>query len=77
MAKRIEIDGKFYRMRRGTLVEIPSEWVGNTTHPQTIRKRQSKQTGKSRRKGNWGSKYRERLPSRMEENKGPIEEGLE
>ena len=43
MAKRIEIDGKFYRMRRGELVLIPDQWIGNTTHPQKIRKRQSKQ----------------------------------
>jgi hypothetical protein len=40
--KRIEKDGKFYRMRRGVLVEIPEEWVGKTTHKQTIRKRPSK-----------------------------------
>jgi hypothetical protein len=25
---RIEKDGKFYRMRRGKLVQIPPEWVG-------------------------------------------------
>lgn len=40
--KRIEVDGKFYRMRRGKLVEIPEEWVGNVTHPQNMRKRESK-----------------------------------
>lgn len=39
--KRIEVDGKFYRMRRGQLVEIPEEWVGQVTHPQTARKRSS------------------------------------
>lgn len=44
MAQRIEIDGRFYRRRRGELVEIPSEWVGHTVHPQTIRKRPSKKT---------------------------------
>jgi hypothetical protein len=44
--KRIEIDGKFYRKRRGKLVEIPSEWVGETLHPQTKRKRASKGTRK-------------------------------
>jgi hypothetical protein len=44
--KRIEKDGKFYRMRRGKLVEIPAEWVGDTVHPQTIRERQSKLIGK-------------------------------
>ena len=44
--KRIEIDGKFYRKRRGELVEIPPEWVGQTLHPQTKRKRPSKQPRK-------------------------------
>lgn len=41
MAKRIEIDGKFYRRRRGKLVLIPEEWVGKDTYKQTIRKRKS------------------------------------
>jgi hypothetical protein len=40
--KRIEVDGKFYRMRRGKLVLIPDEWVGSTVTPQTKRKRLSK-----------------------------------
>jgi hypothetical protein len=44
--KRIEKDGKFYRMRRGKLVEIPAEWVGEVAYPQAIRERASKQTGK-------------------------------
>ena len=39
MAKLIREGSKYYRMRRGILVEIPSEWVGKVTHPQTIRKR--------------------------------------
>lgn len=42
MSKRIEIDGKFYRERRGVLVEIPPEWVGKTVHKQTIRKRKKR-----------------------------------
>lgn len=42
MSKRIEIDGKFYRKRRGKLVEIPEEWVGKVTFPQTHRKRRRK-----------------------------------
>lgn len=45
--RRIEIDGKFYRKRRGKLVEIPPEWVGETLHPQTKRKRLSKGTRKA------------------------------
>jgi len=45
----IEKDGKAYRIRRGKLVEIPPEWVGQTTHPQTIRKRVSKLPAKQRR----------------------------
>jgi hypothetical protein len=51
MAKRIEKDGKHYRVRRGQLVEIPSEWVGQVTHPQTINKRPSKQIHKLRKIG--------------------------
>lgn len=31
MTKRIEADGKFYRKRRGVLVEIPAEWVGSAS----------------------------------------------
>jgi hypothetical protein len=56
MSKRIEIDGKFFRERRGKLVEIPPEWVGNVTHPQTIRKRASKLIGKIARTGWNGSR---------------------
>lgn len=45
-SKRIEkiVDGvkKYYRMRRGELVEIPNEWVGQTVTGQSIRKRPSK-----------------------------------
>ena len=48
MAKRRQINGKWYRQRRGKWVEIPAEWVGQTTHPQSIRKRQSKQVRKIR-----------------------------
>lgn len=44
--KRIEKDGKFYRMRRGVLVEIPEEWVGKTVAKRTISQRPSKQTHK-------------------------------
>jgi hypothetical protein len=56
VTKRIEIDGKFYRERRGKLVEIPAEWVGSVTHPQTMRKRPSKQIGKLARTGHDGSR---------------------
>ena len=49
MAKRIEIDGKFYRERRGVLVEIPAEWVGKITTEQTMRKRPSKQKSRQAR----------------------------
>ena len=42
MSKRIQIGNSFYRMRRGKLVQIPEEWVGQTVYPQTIRKRKSK-----------------------------------
>lgn len=49
MSKRIDIDGKSYRMRRGVMVEIPAEWVGKIPTAQTIRKRPSKQTNKQAR----------------------------
>jgi hypothetical protein len=48
MAKRIQIGEKYYRKRRGRLIEIPEEWLGKVTHPQTIRKRKSKK-GQGRR----------------------------
>jgi hypothetical protein len=50
MAKAIRMeDGSLYRMRRGKLVKIPDDWVGNFTTPATIRKRDSKKTGKLKR----------------------------
>lgn len=49
-SKRIEIDSKFFRKRKGKLVEIPPEWVGKVTHPQTIKDRKGK--------GNKGRKYK-------------------
>ncbi len=37
-----------HRTRRGKEVEIPEEWQGKVTHPQTISKRKSKKgQGKS------------------------------
>ena len=55
MSKRIEIDGRFYRERRGKLVEIPAEWVGKITTEQTIRNRPSKLINKRKRDGWHGS----------------------
>lgn len=49
MAARIDRDGRSYRLRRGRLVEIPPEWVGKVTHPQTRAKRPSKRIHKLRR----------------------------
>jgi hypothetical protein len=48
-SKRIEIEGLFFRYRRGRLVEIPPEWVGKVTDPATIRQRKSKMIHKHRR----------------------------
>ena len=42
MPKRISIEGKFYRMRRGVMVEIPAAWLGQTVYPETIQRRKSK-----------------------------------
>lgn len=46
MAKRIEVDGKFYRMRRGVLVEIPCEWAGKIPTKQTRKRRQRDARGR-------------------------------
>lgn len=51
MAKRIEIDGKYFRMRRGKLVEIPLEWVGKTMFKTNIRRRKLDAKVKNNRKG--------------------------
>jgi len=51
MAKRVLIDDKFFRLRRGVLVEIPEKWVGKTLDGQTKRKRQSKMTRKEKNNG--------------------------
>jgi len=42
MPKRIEVDGKYYRIRRGKQVEIPAEWMGKTVFPKNIARRKSK-----------------------------------
>lgn len=39
---RIELNGAFYRLRRGRYVQIPPEWVGKTVPGQKIRNRKSK-----------------------------------
>lgn len=72
MAKRVELEGKFYRTRRGVLVEIPAEWLGKVTTPQTINSRDSKLTNKLARhikwrrdrKGNSGPQYIEYMDSK-------------
>lgn len=51
MAKRIKIGNDYFRVRRGKLIKIPDDWVGKVTHPQTIRKRKSKETFKSNKVG--------------------------
>jgi len=61
--KRIEKDGKFYRMRRGKLVEIPAEWVGQVVYPRTVRERASKQPGKVARESKYADNrnYKDRV----------------
>ena len=49
MAALIQIGNRCYRRRRGKLVEIPPEWVGKVTHPQTVRKRASKRRKKMKK----------------------------
>lgn len=53
MSKRIEIDGEYYRVRRGVLVKIPKEWVGKVPTKQTISNRNSKLTNKLARSTKW------------------------
>lgn len=57
MGKRFEVAGKYFRVRRGKLVEIPEEWVGKTLSEQTKRKRQSKLTRKQKNQG-FGSAWK-------------------
>jgi hypothetical protein len=37
--RRVLVGDKAFRWRRGKMVEIPAEWVGQTVHRQTLRKR--------------------------------------
>jgi hypothetical protein len=53
MAKRIEIDEKFYRLRRGDLVEIPQQWLNVVPTKGTINNRPSKLTNKLARSTRW------------------------
>lgn len=55
--KRIEKDGKFYRVRRGKLVEIPAEWVGEVAYPQTLRELSSKLIGKVARETKYADNH--------------------
>jgi len=48
MSKLIETEEGYFRVRRGKLVRIPDEWVGNLPYSMTIRKRQSKKVRKLR-----------------------------
>lgn len=49
MSKRINIDGIFYRLRRGRWVPIPSDWLNKTTSHRTQRNRPSHLIGKIKR----------------------------
>lgn len=52
MGRRVELEDGFYRERRGKLVKIPDEWVGETLHEQTKRKRASKSRANKRQPRN-------------------------
>jgi len=69
MAKPIEKDGKFYRLRRGKLVEIPEKWLGSVTSRQTINKRPSKQIHKLRKL----MKYPYNKRRKQQEQEGRVE----
>lgn len=55
MSRRIEENGKCYRIRRGVKVEIPTVWIGQVTHQQTIAKRPSKYIHKQRKAIKYGA----------------------
>jgi len=59
MSKRIEIDGKFYRMRKGKLVQIPDEWVDKIPTKKTKRKRKTDSMNKKRERKKRLKKLRE------------------
>jgi len=59
MAKRIEENGKFYRIRRGKVVELPPEWVGRAYHGKTS--------------WNWYSKGFRRAEKSRERNQARVE----
>ena len=53
--KRIEQDGRYYRMRRGRLVEIPPGWVGRGVRKEQIRSRKtSKKAARKKPNAAWG-----------------------
>jgi hypothetical protein len=54
---RLQLNGNstpIARIRRGKYVRIPEQWRGQVTHPQTIRKRKSKDNPKTAHKKNRG-----------------------
>lgn len=60
--RRVRLIDGYYRLRRGQLVRIPDKWVGVVAHPQTIRKRPSKEPRKSRRRGDRPVRAPNRMP---------------
>lgn len=64
--KRVWLIDGYYRLRRGKLVRIPDEWVGEVAHPQTVRKRPSKEPRKHRRRGEWPIRANNRMPRERE-----------
>lgn len=70
MSKLIERNGRHYRIRRGVEVEIPPEWIGVVTHPQTIAKRASKQPPGQRKPPRQTRKAQEEQAARRRESEG-------
>ncbi len=64
--KRIEIDGVFYRWRRGVLVAIPEAWVNKVTTHRTKRNRPSKLVGKVKRASRHGRKNIDYIDSKTQ-----------
>lgn len=67
MAKRIEIDGKFYRKRKGKLAQIPDAWVGKVVCNNTKTKREQNALEKKEKRKVRIRKLREELEEEIED----------
>ncbi len=71
---RIEIDGQFYRERRGKLVLIPAKWLNQVPTSRTMRNRASNLINKKKRDPNcnrsrskWLNKFKDERDQLIED----------